>query len=364
MDLDHIRFFYDSFDIGIYFRESAWILASEPPRSDLPLGYPPLAQLLFAAIRFVANSVLGPSESGFATIWVGTSALLLVLGAAWSAWITPVMRWQSLALWLTPAALYFALYRFDLFPAMATLAAYYLIREKRLLAGSLVLGLSVALKGYALYLLPALYYHVAVNRGHKPAMSAMLLAMAPLVASIVAYVGIAGVEETFRPFGAQATRGFNGESSYDAIAALTGTHLSPHFAFLALSLAQWGAAFGVLLTRPQTFKAFASASLFVLIAFITLSPYYSPQFILWLLPLAYFVEDRFVSATIIVMGWITYLYFPVAYDSVDGRAIWVPPFIFLLLLARLAVGGRAWVVATASSRAPATGRAAKRARHP
>lgn len=350
---EHIRFFYDSFDIGIYFRESGWILASAPPRSELPFGYPPLAQLLFGTMRLVANGVLGPSESAFARVWVGIAAALLVLAVAWTLWVTPSTRWRSLAVWVTPAALYFALYRFDLFPAIATLAAYYLIRENRLLAGSLVLGLAIALKGYALYLLPALYYYIAANRGHRAAISALLLAIAPLFASVAGFLVFAGVEETLKPFGAQATRGFNGESSYDALAALAGIRLSRHVALggwsQLIQLAQWGAALGVLLTRPKTFKAFAAASLFVLMAFLTLSPYYSPQYILWLLPLACFVEDRFVTATVVLMGWITYLYFPVAYDSLDGRDIWIPPLVFLLLIARIAAAGRAWLVASTSS---------------
>jgi uncharacterized membrane protein len=353
MGLEQIRFFYDSFDIGIYFRESAWILTSAPPRSELPFGYPPLAQLLFGAMRLVANGVLGPSESAFAGVWVGIAATLLVLAVVWTLRIIPATRWQSLAVWVTPASLYFALYRFDLFPAIATLAAYYLIRENRLLAGSLVLGLAIALKGYALYLLPALYYYIAANRGHKTAISALLLAIAPLCASVAGFLALAGVDETLKPFGAQAMRGFNGESSYDAVAALAGIRLSRHVALggwsRLIQLAQWGAALGVLLTRPQTFKAFAAASLFVLIAFLTLSPYYSPQYVLWLLPVACFVEDRFVNATVVAMGWITYLYFPVAYDSQDGRDIWIPPLVFILLVARIAASGRAWLAASASS---------------
>ena len=60
--------------------------------------------------------------------------------------------------WLAPSPIYFALFRFDLYPAVVTLMFLLAVRRTAYITGAIWLGVAVALKGYAMFLLPRLLH--------------------------------------------------------------------------------------------------------------------------------------------------------------------------------------------------------------
>jgi hypothetical protein len=50
--------------------------------------------------------------------------------------------------------------------------------------------------------------------------------------------------------------------------------------------------------------------IFAVLGFMTFSAFYSPQFVLWLLPLVCFSDSCAMLASVIALSWLTYLYFP------------------------------------------------------
>lgn len=98
----------------------------------------------------------------------------------------------ALFAWLAPAPIYFALFRFDLYPALATLMSLFAIRRGAYIEGALWLGVAAAVKGYALFLLPAYCVFMVYQRGFTAAIKVAVLVVTPMILSLLATFAFAG----------------------------------------------------------------------------------------------------------------------------------------------------------------------------
>src|SRR5262249_54578250 len=166
-------------------------------------------------------------------------------------------------------------------------------------------------KGYALFLLPAYCVFIFYQRGFAAATKIAVLALAPMILSGLATLTFAGLDGVVAPFKLQALRTLNGESTYDAINYLFGASVIPEISevpLVALSL-QVGCALAAAAMRPQSFQELVNAFLFAVLGFMSFSVFYSPQFVLWVLPLVCFSSSRVMLISAIFLSWLTYLYF-------------------------------------------------------
>jgi hypothetical protein len=99
--------------------------------------------------------------------------------------------------------------------------------------------------------------------------------------------------------------------------------------------------------RPRNFEDLVNALLFAVLGFMSFSVFYSPQFVLWILPLVCFSASRVMLLSAIFFSWITYLYFPIsyylAYDLAHPRlfkAVVVALSLLRLFMMFLAIQGR------------------------
>ncbi len=317
-----ITAFVDRHDIGVYFASSVWVAGGAPLYGGSPSEYPLAANLIFAAVRVVSEAwqPLPDSAASFELTWVilGWWMWLVMLVALW--------RWaprRAVWLWLTPAALYFTLYRFDVYPVAATLAALVVARRGRLLTASLLLGLAIGLKGYALFAVPALAVWVWYERGWRTAGVAVVLAVAPLAASMLLVGGMGGLDAALYPFRVQASRGSNGESSWDVVAFLFGRRdahpFLERFGWLPFALEVATALLAAAL-RPRSFQGFLRSFIVGVGGFVTFSVFYSPQFYLWFVPPVALADSVAMLASTTVLGWVTIVYFPLGYFRGRGSA--------------------------------------------
>lgn len=315
-----IRAFVDIHDIGVYFASSDWIAGGLPLYSGSASEYPLMANILFAAVRVVSEAwqPLPDAASRFQATWV-TFGWWMWLGVLLALW-----RWaprRAIWLWLTPAALYFTLYRFDVYPMAATFAAFLVARNGRLRAAALFLGLAIGLKGYAIFAVPAFAVWVWHERGLREAAITTVLAMAPIVASTVLVLGLAGQDAALYSFRVQAIRGSNGESTWDVIAMLLGKGTAHTFLlrvpWLPFSL-QILSALAAAALRPRTFDAFLRAFVVGVGGFVTFAVFYSPQFYLWFVPAIALADSLALLIPMLTLGWVSFVYFPLA---IEGRAL-------------------------------------------
>jgi uncharacterized membrane protein len=174
----------------------------------------------------------------------------------------------------------------------------------------------IALKGYPLVFLPAYGVFLIDRRGIGTALKALLLAIAPFALGLLGSLLFAGWDGMLEPFKFHAARTLNGQSSYDALNYLIGVRLVPAGAEIGriAPLLQISCALGAAALRPRSFEQLVHALLFATLGFMTFSVFYSPQFVLWILPIACFSRSWLILAATAALCWLTYLYFPVSFD--------------------------------------------------
>lgn len=313
-----IRWAFDGHDLGVYFSSARWSVGGGTLYDDVPSEYPLLANLLFAAARWLGD-LYSSTIRPFYGVWILMAAAAYLYGLYRVAQQGATL---AVLVWLSPAAVYFSLLRYDVFPALATLLALLAIRRGAEVRGALWLGVAVALKGYALFLLPAYGIYLLQRRGFLAAVRIGSLTVLPMAVSLLVVLLFAGWDGVTAPFTFHADRGLNGQSTYDAINYVLGTDLrfDSTLAQRAAQGLQVGAALAAAALRPRTFDQLVSAFLVAMVGFITFSVFYSPQFVVWILPIACLAASRRVLVLAIAFSWLSYLYFPAAYDlTLYGR---------------------------------------------
>jgi hypothetical protein len=108
---------------------------------DVFSEYPLFANGIFAAIRYITESIF-PLSLGFQYLWI------LMAGAIWVLATFRVAAVASLlvtVIWLAPGSIYFALFRYDIYPTVATLFGLFAIRRESYIAGAIWFGVAIAL---------------------------------------------------------------------------------------------------------------------------------------------------------------------------------------------------------------------------
>lgn len=315
-----IRVAFDSFDIGVYYQSARWIAGDGTLYRDVVSEYPLGANLIFAAVRLTSDSLRPFPDSLQSFYWSWMSLAWLVYAAVlWR--VSNELGWRAALLWLNPAVLYFTLSRFDIYPAALTLLWLLAVRRQRLLAGCGWLGLAIAVKGYPLFLVPAFTAFVWRVAGLRSAVIAAAVCVAPFVAANTAVYATAGYRAMAAPYRFHAERTLDTESStYDAIADVFGWAGAREMArrpqlvragqvacaFLAAGL--------FLLRRGDPFARLVASGLVALIGLLSFSLFYSPQFVLWLVPLVACSVSPLLHIVMHVYLLTTLYYFPIAFD--------------------------------------------------
>jgi hypothetical protein len=311
----HVRLIFDSRDMKVYFASASWVAEGGRLYREVPSEYPLFANMIFAITRLFANSI-HPGLHGFYLVYMalGFSVYLLLV-------TTVMVRLGIYAalVWLTPAPIYFALYRFDIYPAAATLIALFAIKRSAYLQGALCLGVAIALKGYALAFMPAYFVFLRYQRGLATAINASVLAVAPALLAVIVVLLFAGPQGVLDPLKFHAIRTLNGVSTYDAINDLLGeTVIRPDGDIRGIAYClQIGCVLLAAAMRPRSFDALVDAFLFAALGLMSFSVFYSPQYLLWVLPVVCFTTSPMLLLSAICFSWLTYLHFPI------GNDLWV-----------------------------------------
>ncbi|OAI47012.1 hypothetical protein AYO44_10425 [Planctomycetaceae bacterium SCGC AG-212-F19] len=303
---------FDLHDVRIYHDQSRWVVGEGTLYRDVPSEYPLLANLLFGKCRLGA-ALLSPliaEPTAYAWLWL-TAAwfVFLAVGHLIATRVRPRAVWA----WLAPGALFFALFRYDIYPAATTLLALLALRDDKMLRGACWLGVTVALKGYALFLVPAFLVFMLQTAGGLQALRAGIVAAAPFTCANLAVLLVAGWDGMLFPFRFHAQRFNFGESSYDAFYYLGAFLFEEHptVGGRLPFLLQAGCAILAAAMRPRTFDELIDSFLVALLGFMSFSVFYSPQYILWILPIACFSSSILLHRIAVAYGWLTFLYFPI-----------------------------------------------------
>lgn len=266
------------------------------------LEYPVLQSLIASLTGQVSHRLSsGMSEHAAQSMYVDVNFVLLLL--VWIAVVLLAARMvrrpaHALALAMAPAVAATGLINWDLWPVLCSVAALLLMRRRAWLLGGALLGLGAALKLWPFVMLGAVAVLAIRRRSARPA----LLAFAGGIGAwLVVNVPMALIDPRqwrfFWEFSGERGAGFS--SVYDVwnrvVAVPQGLerlsadtiNLVAYGVFALCCLAIL--ALGLLARREPTLE---ELSLLIVAAFVLTNKVYSPQFVLWLVPLVILARPR------------------------------------------------------------------------
>ena len=342
-------------DTPIYERYGEAMADGQVPYRDFAVEYPPAALPVFR-LPVEGGDYSATFEGLMAAAGVGIVLLVAALTTSW---------WAPLFVAVSPLLLgSVVLSRFDLWPALLTVAALAVFLAGRFRLGLGLLGVAAAAKLYPALLAPLFLAHVWRTRGRREALvcgGAFLGVIAAIVLPF-AVLSPGGVWDAFwvqagRPLQIETLGsgillvahqlfglGLTMESSHgsqnldggaaDAL-ALTSTLLQ-----IAAVVAVWVWYARGPADRDRLVRACAAA----VCAFVAFGKVLSPQFLLWLIPLVPLVRGRrgllatgvLAVALVLTQLWFPYRYWELALEF-DSIASWLVLLRDLTLVALLAV---------------------------
>jgi len=209
-----------------------------------------------------------------------------------------------------PAALYFGLNRFDLLPALLTALSLAALGRRWVIASAVLLAAAAAVKVYPALLAPLILRYLWAD---GRAAAAWVTAFAAAGAAVVLpSLFVFGWEAVWAPYRFQLARWPSPPTAYGYVLpdSLGKDDLRGHL------FRQGALALGLLLLlwwRPADLAALLRRGALLLILVVTLPVFYSPQWLLWLVPLlAPLTRQQWpVLALAVALDAVTYLTFPV-----------------------------------------------------
>lgn len=309
------RLFNDDFDRSIYSERGAWAINRTVPYRDVPSEYPQLATYLLGVPYLLA----GEAARDYRVYSAIVSAIMLVFlyGAIVLLYRMLPARKERAYLLLLPGALYFSYNRFDIVPSVLVLASLFFLQRGRHIAAAVCLASGALTKWYpGLLLFTYVSYRRTIDRRIDWKM--ILAFAATCLAILIPTAAAGGIAAIMQPYIMHANRGFDWVALPVLIMAASkwvGVHIDASVltdALLACTLVPVAlSAF----SRIETFDQVIDWAIIVTGSFLLFSRIWSPQWVLWLLPLM-ILNARTPSDIrwIVVYGVLSYVSFPLAFD--------------------------------------------------
>ena len=316
------RLVSDDLDRALYAQRGSWALDGTVPYRDVLSEYPQVATYLMGVPYLVARTAATDLRVYHAIV---TGMMLAFLyGTVVLLYRMLPTRKGTAFLLLLPGPLYFAYNRFDIVPSFLTLLSLYYLHRHRSVAAAVWLGIAALAKWYPALLLPAFVsYQLTTTRRLD---WKMILAFAVTCLVILAPTAAAGgITAVMLPYVLHSGRGAEWVSLpvlIQNIGAWVKVNINPtvlNYSVLACSVVP-AALSGF--ARIATFDGVLRWALIVVATFTLFSRIWSPQWVLWVLPLM-ILNARTVGDTlcIVAYGILTYVAFPVLFDYVGSGSL-------------------------------------------
>jgi hypothetical protein len=361
-------FVYHKGDLLYYFRASSLLISGQMPYRDFSFAYPPfsLVPFLLPHVVFLGHhtdfALYNKAFLAESCFWsFGVSLLLVRLTTIWRF---PMQREATLCCYIILVLIFSELlpWRFDLFPALLTLAAFYFLLKEKSFAAGVCLGLAIAAKLYPVVIVPVFaLYLITLGRRREAASLASASAGAALIC-LLPFVRIP-LSTLFTFLSFHQKRGLEVESlgagvlmiahaagwtnakivfNYGAYnlscaSAPAIIHCLPIIFIAMLGLALYGARRGFQRDithsgriEPETLARFTVAAL---LAFIAANKVLSTSYVIWILPFVPLLRPKEVVQVMVLFAMTITIY---PYNF--GELLSMSPFgIWLLNLRNLSI---------------------------
>lgn len=263
------------------------------------LEYPVLTGLLMEVASWLTPHS-GDLQTREQVYWLANAAMLMACTAVIAVCVSRTHRrrpWDALLVALAPAFALTATINWDLLAVALTAAAMLMWSRSRALAAGVLLGLATAAKLYPVLLLgPLLVLCLRAGRWRAfwaatgGTAAAWLVVNVPVMISTQGGLHIRDGWKQFYTFSQERPVDFG--SLWLIISQRTGNPLDDvnTYAMILMALACAGVA-ALALCAPRR-PRFAQLAFLVIVAFVLTNKVYSPQYVLWLIPLAALARPR------------------------------------------------------------------------
>ncbi|MFG2114962.1 glycosyltransferase family 87 protein [Streptomyces sp. NPDC048718] len=276
---------------------------------DIPfLEYPVLTGLFMEVAAWLTPG--GELIARQQSYWMVNAGLLMVCAAVLAVCVARTHRarpWDGLLVALAPAVALTATINWDLLAVALTAAAMLLWSRGRPFGSGVLLGLATAAKFYPVLLLVPLF--LLCWRAGRPRAFATAAAGAAGAWLVVNLPVMLAAPEGWRQFYVFSTeRNVDYGSIWLLISQNTGNTIPPgtanRGAMVLMALAVLGLAY-LTLTAPRR-PRFAQLAFLIVAAFVLVNKVYSPQYVLWLVPLAALARPRWRDFLVWQAGEVLY----------------------------------------------------------
>lgn len=344
------RLINDPYDISNYKDRGSWIVLGKQPYGEVFSEYPQLATYMFAIPHLVENLI--PADID---IYQYTFSFMMAVCLA----ITIVLLYQIRSerkylafLMFLPASLYFTHNRYDIVPVLFTVMSVALLLRGRFQLASFTLAVSVMFKWYPVVLLPVF---LAYSYSTDKRLDWRMILTFGLTVGLIALptLLLVGLDGFLVPYLFHLGRGVNRESIVFLVEVfmISAGFFTPPVKFVVYNLfllLQVGLPFSAFLLKVRGKSNLLAWSTAAILSFMLFAKYYSPQWLLWILPfLILRAATRRDVVMIIVFDLFTYLKFPLVYDLADQTRFGmfdILIYINLLLLIYFAYGAYSEII--------------------
>lgn len=318
-----VRFINDYFDRGNYYARGSWYPLKKVPYLEIFSEYPQVATYFFALPHAMLSAIYGSNYTKEQYYFIFSTLMMVFLFASIMLMYNLRIRNKCFAFFLLlPASLYFSYNRYDILPAFLSLVSIKFLSKQKYNLSIFVLALGVMTKWYLILLFP-IFLNFYYSRHKKINWNMIFIFCLTVILCILPTLLSGGVEALWAPYKLHGERGFNAESLFYLLMTLfrdtlhiniaTGVGYSLFF-ILQLSVIP------LIMTRKiDSLPQVVNWSALTILVFLLFAKFYSPQWILWVLPFLILriqnVRDIFL---VIIFDVATYLYFPVIFDGYNA----------------------------------------------
>jgi hypothetical protein len=307
----------DDFDRANFADRGRFVLEKTRPYVDVRIEYPQLAAYLFG-FPYLFVSSLEAHMNFFPFLMAcalgGIAAVCRLLLDRFG-----LRPWRVLLL-LLPGTLYFTLNRFDAAPTFLVCAALLLLLRGRTTAAHAILAVAVLTKAYPLLYLPLFAMVTFASAG----MSGVLRAATAFIGVIAAcslqlalWVGPEWVVSSYLYFGGRMD---NSQSLFHHALRAAPRRVDSMLAS-GFRVLQGALGVAILVFRPRDERALLRWMTAMTIAFVVFSRFQSPQWVVWITPLALVAARNSRELGLVVaQDVLSYAYFPLAYHRFGPTA--------------------------------------------
>jgi hypothetical protein len=313
-----VRWISDHNDRWIYMLRGEWLPKGGLPYRDVGSEYPQIPTYLFGLFFLLVPAGSDEQMTYFIHSSVFSLVMLILLYATIRLLyaMLPQRKWMAF-LMLLPGTLYFTLNRYDILPAFLSLLSLWSLRKEKYTLSGVILGAAALSKWYPALFLPVfLSYRFAQTRkiDWKLASAFVLTCLVIVLPTLIG----GGLEALLYPYRLHAERSMEQVALpvlVDLLLSFFGTRL-PEAGFTVFLALQFLPALLSLFVKIERFEDVVRWTVIVTAAFIIFSRIYSPQWLLWVVPLYILVAENAMDTVIIVVyNLVTYVNFPLVVDT-------------------------------------------------